>query len=519
MKTIRTVLDRIDSEIKAGINSVRDLIGKINRDRALHYCIHLLSLNEGVTHIISRSGGEEKNVALDLMRRLKIVIGYMLQLIYKYGNPKLKSFDLNVFDAIQTIILKNVYNNDGLKILLRFAKGTPIYTYEGTSMGLFLSLELDNPVMKKLFRYLARIRFDDLLRTSNTVTFNDALNVFEQTFGRCSEEIYRKFGLHVNDIIKFYRSVFRLIDEKLKQKTKMAVLNGESLPKSLLNFYRKKEFDATFGAYIFDYHRLLKLFESKKREYIKNYLLMSALNRDEIDPSNLRYLEIWRKPFLRINDNLFMVSPNLCLHSAFLNTHYLLLEDPGVKGAYIRKIGEAFLEKVVGMLPDQGITILKTNYRIKKGKRDMGDVDILAENENFIFVIECKGTQIPLQVRLGDLEYIQDSHLPYLKKEWEQPARDRFNWIKGNRKAVGLRKDKRVLLIIVSEYPEILSHFSPVLCLSLNEFKIWLRNYKTRGEIEDFEEFFKDLVKETGFKITTEETKKFLEDLEGLKTL
>jgi hypothetical protein len=131
---------------------------------------------------------------------------------------------------------------------------------------------------------------------------------------------------------------------------------------------------------------------------------------------------VWRNPILRLDRKYFTVSPELLTFWPNIGLHYSLLENPLTKDSYQAKRATQFQFRVENSFRAAGLHIIARNIDAKLGQRDIGDIDILAEDAARYFNIECKGAMLPLQVYFHDLDYIRDVHLPYLRdvKGWER---------------------------------------------------------------------------------------------------
>ena len=88
-------------------------------------------------------------------------------------------------------------------------------------------------------------------------------------------------------------------------------------------------------------------------------------------------------------------------------------------------------------------------------------------------LIEAKSHSIPLNVYFGDI-IATKKHLQYLQSYWENKVSTRFEHLNKHLKDYNIGNNYKY--IIVSKYPEILSHFSKFLVLSLEEYEYFLQN-------------------------------------------
>src|SRR5438876_3453307 len=112
-------------------------------------------------------------------------------------------------------------------------------------------------------------------------------------------------------------------------------------------------------------------------------------------------------------------------------------------------------------------------------------------------ISNAKGPFCPLRVYFHDFAYIRDVHLPYLRdtKGWDTKVVARQKWLESKRAELGLRGDKPLFSLIISDNPEILSHYSKTLCLSLHEFPLWYSAAKEQGHLMNFDEFMQKVLR------------------------
>jgi hypothetical protein len=262
------------------------------------------------------------------------------------------------------------------------------------------------------------------------------------------------------------------------------------LPSGEIDATSMESFQIARPAYTVDYDLFLERFGSRRPAFRK-FLISQMLRRTDVDERELRYFAIWRRHILRVDRRHFTFSPEVSMFSANVGLHYSLLKNATTGEPYQAKRAAHFQYRVEAMLSSLNVKVLARNYWVNQGKTDLGDVDLLAESAEYYFNIECKGTMLPLAVYFHDFDYIRDVHLPYLrdKKGWGKKVSAREEWIKANRGSLGLESEKPILSVIISENPEILSHYSDTVCLSFNEFPLWLQDVREHGRPVTFEEF------------------------------
>jgi len=279
----------------------------------------------------------------------------------------------------------------------------------------------------------------------------------------------------------------------------------------------RESFQAARFAYTLDYEKFLNRFGTRKQAF-RRFLLSQVLRRDKVDQLELRHFSLWRHHIMRLDRRHFTFSPEITMFSPSIGLHYALLEDPRTKDSYQAKRAAQFQGRVESSVNSLGISIVAKNIGARSGKHDLGDVDILAEDQSHYFSIECKGTTLPLRVYFHDFDYIRDVHLPYLRdtKGWERKVVARHEWLNAKREHLGLAKNKPLYSLIVSDSPEILSHYSNTLCLSLHEFPLWYSAVKLRNRVIGFSEFQEEILRKEAV-AATDDSRDDLEQYLGVR--
>jgi len=87
-------------------------------------------------------------------------------------------------------------------------------------------------------------------------------------------------------------------------------------------------------------------------------------------------------------------------------------------------------------------------------------------------------------------------HLPNLRDKyaWDTKVATRERWLDARRSSLGLSPHKPITSLIISDSPEVISHFSTTLCFSIREFPIWYFAVKEQQRIVEFDEFLKGVL-------------------------
>jgi hypothetical protein len=242
---------------------------------------------------------------------------------------------------------------------------------------------------------------------------------------------------------------------------------------------------AFFTAFLIDEAEIKEHFD-KKYDYIINYL---TFDKNEFDEKQLRFHQITRTPLIKIN-KFYIVSPELLLDSLFTNIHYSLLESTEIKNNYKKIQSNQFINKIVEVSNPFGFTEVLRELELFEGNKQIGDIDLIIKDKvgNYI-LIEAKNHALPLDVYFKDVIKTKD-HLDELQKNWEKKVLKRIDYLK--KKHLEYSIPSSYQYIVVSKFPEIISHYSNILILSLKEFEYWL--LKERWT-QDFEEIIDNFYK------------------------
>src|SRR5205823_1819723 len=128
-------------------------------------------------------------------------------------------------------------------------------------------------------------------------------------------------------------------------------------------------------------------------------------------------------------------------------------------------------------------------------------------NKNEFLLIEAKNHSVPMDVYFHDQE-ATEKRLKQLQKEWEKKVDKRQKHLQLHHSNYGISSSFKY--IIVTKTPEIISHFSSYLILSLDEFKRWI---KTRNLATTFDDLFKMVYKLDDVQFTPEQLVLMQKDL------
>lgn len=288
---------------------------------------------------------------------------------------------------------------------------------------------------------------------------------FRKEFSPASKLFEREFGVSIDVYIHFYEFVCNLLTKKLTEFEKKA----PKLPNGQIAVMQKETI------YMFIFHIMIEEKDIIKKMGRKIQPLIQRLILDptEIIDDQLQFHQLTRKPILKAVTGELIISPDLFLDSLFTNTHYSFLQgSKKISDCYQSITSDSFLTQIEAITRKFGYTQLHTNLELYEGKVQLGDLDLVLKNKSgHTLIIEAKRHALPMQVYFKDMEATQ-KRLNDLKKKWESKVIRRTEHLKEKHVAYGIKEP--YTYIIVSLNPEILSHHSDILCLTLNELESYL---------------------------------------------
>src|SRR5690606_31302238 len=134
-------------------------------------------------------------------------------------------------------------------------------------------------------------------------------------------------------------------------------------------------------------------------------------------------------------------------------------ESDNVKEEYKKRYSDKFVDRLETIASKHGYVEHSRELELYEGKNQIGDLDIVLFNEqkNHYLLIEAKNHALSLDVYFHDFE-ATEKRLEYLTNAWEKKVERRYNNVKDSHEKYGIGSSFDY--IIVSRYPEILSHFS-----------------------------------------------------------
>ena len=333
-----------------------------------------------------------------------------------------------------------------------------------------------------LLNYAHRIYAHNMNRKNSLYASQEYIDAFEKEFLPYEDIFCNEFGVEFSVYIGFLKSLLSHIQRTIDEKQQI-IFEGSN---GTINLRDSKIFYQIRPLFRFKLNELISICGKESKKVVER-LVFGANKLDEFE---LAYHLVSRTPIIRVGKEDFLICPNLLLDSLFVNTHYSLLEGCE-KEKYKKKTAGVFVEKISELASKYGFNEVCRELELFDGKNSIGDLDIVFKNSsNQFLIIEAKNHALPLKVYFNDKDSILE-HLKYLKREWEAKVLRRHQHIKENNLVYGIGNE--YIYIIVSRYPEIISHYSEIAVLSLYEFEQWIA---TKDRKNEFSEIYSNIYKD-----------------------
>lgn len=330
-----------------------------------------------------------------------------------------------------------------------------------------------NEEMMKLHEYGARADYLNNIKKENILKSDDYFKLFmEET--EPYKDLYRDvLFAKTEEVVETYKVLFENVTHKIDDVSKRFKQDKDGLvyPYNIENMVR------LLPCFCDGYVDVLKKYQETAGFFIFNHIL----NKEDIDVYNLKFYQLSRKPFINIA-GVMIISPELILESMFIDSHYSLLETPYAE-EYKKTTSDLFLTKITNIAGKYGFEEIRRDYDLYDGKRKIGDLDLILKKDDFYLIIEAKNHNLPLEVYFHDLQ-VTKKHLEQLKSGWIKHVTERLNHVKEHHNEINIGCNFNY--IVVSKFPEPISHFSDISCFAIEEFKKWLEYGDYQMSFSDF---------------------------------
>ncbi|WP_395045169.1 hypothetical protein [Flavobacterium sp.] len=423
---------------------------------------------------------------------------YLISLSAKFGNWNIVTtkdnepyFNLKLVQFLikQTTLINSKYESESLVKLFNVEVSGERNRYVKIDMS---NVKTDENV-KKLFDYYIRIDEDNNIKKNSKKDKDNLLKNFAEEYSSFDDLFTQEMGVSLTDFIYFINKTIDDVTAKiLKNEKQFDILENGNVDvntfSTFINFAKCYVTSKSFFLESLD----------KKFEQVLNKL---TLDYENFNPKELKHHQITRQPFIAKKDTL-IISPELILDSLFTNIHYSLIEATNIKAEYIARQSSFFLDKILAIATKFDYEEISRELDLYEGKNQIGDIDILFRHKSGEYLlVEAKNHALPMDIYFKDVTKTNE-HLKYLQNAWEKKVLRRVKHLKDYHIEYDIPKNHKY--IVVSRFPEVISHYSDLLIFSIQEFEEWLLNF---NEVENFNEFNEKYYDKIGSKFTDEELK------------
>lgn len=435
-------------------------------------------------------------------RRIDDAFKYVTQIVAKHGK---KGFVKD--EATNMVIngeLLQQMNQHALEINSKFESVSFISTFKTVEVrgerdqhARVKLEEMKDEHLGKFFNYSLRADKEHAEERKPQL-LNHFFTIFKQEYDPYADLFYKEFGVSIDEFIELTNWLIEKINGSIKSKEKQFPLTIKG--KVDIQDYRSILLYGT--SLLIEKKDILEKFGEKVTPILKRL----TLDVHQYDEQELKFNIIDRQPLIDMG-SFYIVSPELLVDSYYANSHYSLLEAGDIKEEYKKRYSKIFVDKILLKSTEFGYKEFSRDFELYEGKNQIGDIDLVVKNDNnYFLLIEAKNHSIPMDVYIHDFE-ATEKRLKALQEDWEKKVRKRLQHLQSKHANYGISENFKY--VIVTKAPEILSHFSNFLVLSLREFGLWLQEGNPEFTFNDFYQKTYRL----DDKLTKEQLKSITEDL------
>lgn len=478
-------LKKLDDEIQNDIQIAKEM-AKCGKLLDLIYFVYNLKTVR-LRGIYLEDTGDTNSLFKTTSNLLEEAFKYIIQLLVKFFSPEIVTekesnkpivnFKLTQALINQCILINSKYESQSIIQLF----DVDLLDKDAKKFKIDMNDASTDEDVKKFLDYYIRIDRDNNIKKNSKQKKDDLIRNFKDEYEPVKELFEKALKITLDEFCDFILWFLnRSKDEIENAKSKFEYLeNGNINDQSLQTMI------AFIPSFLVGENDLIIKFGAKYSTIIE----LLTFNTEMYDEKQLRYHLITRSPLIKIN-KFYIVSPELLLDSLFTNIHYSLLESSSVKEEYKAKQASLFLDKIASIAYPYGYTEVIRENDLFEGSKQIGDIDlILKDSKDNYILIEAKNHALPMDVYFKDLSKTND-HLSSLKNTWEKKVLRRVKHLKANYRKYSIPPTYQY--IVVSRFPEIISHYSELLILSISEFEHWLMKERwSNGFSEIIEDFYK----------------------------
>lgn len=470
MESINLAKNKANQEIKESIKKIKELCKDFNYGE-LAYCIYYI-------HAIRiLKSPEVNNIQNMTMDRFNDVLYYSVSCIFKYSRiSKIQksNYPINLDKSIlMTEIANHIHSLYEMYNYLTILDEVTLEGERNQHLKIDLNHIKNNPDKFKSFEYKTRFEKEITAKKSTPLPHSDLLKKFAIKYTQYDSIAYDVFGLNIDEITTKLNTLLNILRENLESNAmSMPLLENGNIDAQNIETVR-----LTVKSFIIEEKTILEIFGKNGMKFIDHFTFQTP----DFKPHELNFHYILRKPILKIK-NEYIIVPELLLDSLFINFHYTIIENTNYVNKHKQIMSDIFVDEIMRIGQNHGFSHFKSNLELYKGKNNLGDIDLVLRANGYDILIEAKNHTVPLPVYFGDHEEIT-IRLKYLQESWEKKVDNRYKHLLENHDKYGIQKDFKYL--IISKYPEILSHHSNFLVLSINEFDFYLKNNASYNNFYD----------------------------------
>ncbi len=463
------------------------------------YWLHLMRL----LHLFPHAKNEKKELISCYSNSATETIKYVISLITKYGHwgfaipKKQKAPSINI-RLVQHLLKHGNYINS------KYETESMIKLFEVQVSGerdqhvrIDMSKIDSDPEICNLFSYFFRIEEDTFIKKDSKKDKDALLLKFKKEYSPLADLFEQEMGVSIDDFCSLIDNLLKRVTDRIQSKMDEI----EQLPNGNIDVTSNVTVFQISKCFIFDKTKLFSDFHERFHT-ILNRLIFDT---NDFNERQLRFHHITRQPILS-HEHFIILSPELIVDSLFTNIHYSLIESPVIKDECIARQASLFLDRLTSIVTKFDYLELEREKDLYEENKQIGDIDlILRNNAGHYLLIEAKNHALPLDVYFHDIIKTKE-HLLYLQNDWEKKVKRRVEHLKIYHDRYSIPDN--YLYIVISRFPEIISHYSNLLILSVQEFEVWLEKFQ---DIKSFKEFYGKYYASSGQKFTIQEMERMQE--------
>ncbi|RLA84318.1 MAG: hypothetical protein DRG78_01765 [Epsilonproteobacteria bacterium] len=495
MDSREIALNKSKYEILNSIKRIKELCKNIGFGE-LAYCIYYIHTGRVFK---SQELESTENMSLD---RHNDILQYTISCIYKYSDISIipeHNYSINVNKIIQINKISNhIHNLHEVSSCITMLDKVTLVGERNQQVKLDFSQLTTDPVKKKSFEYTVRFQKSITKKKEELLSHLILLDKFSIKYAQYNIISSDIFGLTIEEIKLRLNELLNICIDNMKYNEK----NMPILENGNIDAQSKDTLIEIVKSFIIDENLIFDIFGKNGMKFIRQF----TFKRSDFKSHELNYHYISRKPLLKIK-NKYIITPILLLDSLLNNFHYTILENKNYSDKHKQIMSDIFVNDIAKIGQKYCFDNFATELELMEGKNRLGDIDLILRHKEYDYdiLIESKNHTVPLGIYFGNHETIEKRRKD-LKESWEKKVDKRHRYLLQNYKNYNIKKEFKYL--IVSRFPEILSHDSDYLVLSIDEFEFYLKN---NCKYLEFYDLYEDYYNKE--EIDSKDVKAFMKDI------